>query len=319
MDHYSLDNTRQHEIQYPSSMPRLFAAWNALADADSARLGRPAAPDSLRVPDQVTLSRGVFSFDSTSEHFTKTKPDLLERFVSVESDAGMLSFARRFGPLALFAQKAKAATLRPDPKRFALLRKQSRVHRERVAWWRATQAQFKMVLTMAAHYREGTAPAPAAFDEAEALGIRPFRVPIGLHATDYNRLPAEARVDLAGVLTVFHTRTLARTCGVRPALTMELNAPLERHRFELVFHDDSSSWEGMSLIGALCVQLLAATAGVGFAVCSACGRPYVPRRQPALGRRKYCPSCGRRAAVRAAKAAYRARQREIRNGHPREK
>ena len=67
---------------------------------------------------------------------------------------------------------------------------------------------------------------------------------------------------------------------------------------------------GLSLSGALTVQLMTAMAGSGFALCSSCGEPFVPkRRQPAFGKRRYCPRCGRPAALRDAKATYRAKLR----------
>ncbi len=49
---------------------------------------------------------------------------------------------------------------------------------------------------------------------------------------------------------------------------------------------------GKGLLGALSVQLafaVGATAGVS--VCTGCGRPYLPNRKPAIGRRNYCDQC----------------------------
>jgi len=50
--------------------------------------------------------------------------------------------------------------------------------------------------------------------------------------------------------------------------------------------------------------LVAALKGTGLLVCSSCGRVYLPRRKPAEGRDSYCPSCGIKAAWRAASARY---------------
>jgi hypothetical protein len=47
----------------------------------------------------------------------------------------------------------------------------------------------------------------------------------------------------------------------------------------------------------------------GVAICLACQRSYIPDRRPDPTRRNYCPSCGRRAAVRDASRAYRERKR----------
>lgn len=47
----------------------------------------------------------------------------------------------------------------------------------------------------------------------------------------------------------------------------------------------------------------------GMALCSACGQAYVPRRKPRAQGRHYCGACGHAAALRDAKADYRARRR----------
>lgn len=54
----------------------------------------------------------------------------------------------------------------------------------------------------------------------------------------------------------------------------------------------------------------------GVAVCSACGRPYVPKRRPAPGRRSYCPrpECSTNARIRDANREMRARKRRQGDG-----
>ncbi|MEE9246905.1 MAG: TraR/DksA C4-type zinc finger protein [Gemmatimonadota bacterium] len=65
---------------------------------------------------------------------------------------------------------------------------------------------------------------------------------------------------------------------------------------------------GPGLFGQLATQLAMTVAKTdGFAFCSACGRPYVPKRRPANGRRNYCLSCQDRARWRDAKRAQRQR------------
>lgn len=71
-----------------------------------------------------------------------------------------------------------------------------------------------------------------------------------------------------------------------------------------------------NLFGAVAAHLMFAIAKTqGLAICSACGMPFIPSRQPTPGRRSYCPSCGRQAAVRDASRAYRRRLRN-RSGRP---
>ena len=75
---------------------------------------------------------------------------------------------------------------------------------------------------------------------------------------------------------------------------------------------DGSQWieDPMSLFGALGLQLMYAVAGCeGITTCSACGKPFYAQRQRAESRDKYCPACGRGAAVRAAKRRQRERER----------
>ncbi len=64
---------------------------------------------------------------------------------------------------------------------------------------------------------------------------------------------------------------------------------------------------GFGLFGALATQLLLVVSRTrGFAVCSGCGKPYVPRRRRTSERLNYCPNCG-------LKAAWRDAQRRLRN------
>ena len=65
-----------------------------------------------------------------------------------------------------------------------------------------------------------------------------------------------------------------------------------------------------TLFSGLALQLASAVCGSGgFTICSCCSKPYSPARQPASNTRHYCRECGRRAAVRDAVRASRARQR----------
>jgi hypothetical protein len=288
-------------------MPREFRHWQTLCDPQSGRLGRPAAPDALMVPDKVDISGSTIAFALASEHFTRTPSHMLEQFIEAESESAIVSFAKRYGPLALFKSRSRGEEfIHPDPKRLAKVREQHLIHTEQIEWWRLWQARFRLILNMAAHYRESTAPTADEF--RQVLQIRPFLAGINADAFDPSRLSSAALIHGAAFLVSLYTATLVKACGIRPGLHPDFESPVAL-RFELAFQDNSSLTSGISLIGALTVQLLASAAGSGFSVCSACGKPYVPRRRPAAGRRQYCPSCGRAAALRDAKAAYRARLR----------
>ena len=70
------------------------------------------------------------------------------------------------------------------------------------------------------------------------------------------------------------------------------------------------------LFGALVVDLALAVGGShGFAFCSSCSLPYVPRRQPSRGRRNYCIPCRREnIPLRDAKRDQRRRERVAKPG-----
>ncbi len=68
---------------------------------------------------------------------------------------------------------------------------------------------------------------------------------------------------------------------------------------------------GHGLFGNLAVQLMSAVSRTeGLALCSACGTPYLPPRQPRAGERHYCQECRKMGAPqRDASRQYRQRRR----------
>jgi hypothetical protein len=90
----------------------------------------------------------------------------------------------------------------------------------------------------------------------------------------------------------------ARADALRSLLAVALNRwqRLGDVRPQLIWRRGRQSPEeqvvGSGLFGALARALLQATVRQhGLAVCSSCGREYVPRRQPSPKRRRYCPTC----------------------------
>jgi len=85
---------------------------------------------------------------------------------------------------------------------------------------------------------------------------------------------------------------------VRPILVWEHNTP------RMVFGNGT-------LFGALAMSLaLAPSRTGGLGVCARCGTYFIPKRQPVLGRRQYCESCGKPAALRDAQADTQRRKRK---------
>jgi hypothetical protein len=79
-------------------------------------------------------------------------------------------------------------------------------------------------------------------------------------------------------------------------------------RLELNGWDNCLYLATPTLFSGLILQLVSAIAGTdGFAICSACHKPYAPSRRPTSNKRNYCNDCGRQAAVRDAVRAFRRR------------
>lgn len=282
--------------------------WESLTDAESGRLARPAPFDRLWVPQRVWLEGDELCFGlSSSWQWVKVPAGLLERFLSLRNDSQFLKFAARFGSLGDWPTpdySVVRAIIRGE------LEPDGNALREGLTDWRDRQWEFGKLLAIAAALRAGESFEGDVF---AAFAERGIHVPAGAFLGDLlgitspvwsNRTPGQRR-SLAQGLLLHRANELVRSCRIRPALV----APDSRtgFRLELVFSGDNKR---LSLMGALVVQLLANATGSGFVSCSSCGTVFVPRRrQPAFGKRRYCRDCGRPAALRDAKAAYRARLR----------
>ena len=81
------------------------------------------------------------------------------------------------------------------------------------------------------------------------------------------------------------------------------------------FHWDQNGAAGMTfgggLFGTLAVQLMGIVGrSEGLALCSACGSPYLPNRQPRAGENNYCPECKTKAKNREGQKRYRQRKKQ---------
>ena len=291
--------------------------WESLCDPLTGRLPTAVPLDTLWVPGDVTVQDGVLCFDfGAGISYQKPPAGLLEQFIGLHSDRAIQSFAKRYGPLALGSDDAAAI---PQPQSWSWSNQ-----RESLKAWRRYQREFNTLLGLAAAVRERTAIDRDVFAELEEHGVSvPVpRATIGVMKAgdplkawpsildNWSWWSEQDRQATAARLLTTRTSTFIRWCGIRPAVTFDLRP--SGTTTDLLFQDAlaDSLQVGLSLFGALTVQLLAATTGAGFAICSACGRAFVPlRRKPAYGRRRYCTDCGRAAAVRDAKADQRARER----------
>src|SRR5689334_21559640 len=81
--------------------------WDALRDAETAKLVRPSRMDALVVPGSVALANSTLTFtQGKSPKLARVPEDLLERFLALRSDQAVLAFGRKFGRLMLDATKA---------------------------------------------------------------------------------------------------------------------------------------------------------------------------------------------------------------------
>ena len=88
-------------------------------------------------------------------------------------------------------------------------------------------------------------------------------------------------------------------CGVRPTFAWDL---LEKPRPEIRL-------TGGAVLGTVIRQLAFACARVdGLAICSGCGKPFVPERRPRARQRCWCPECRGTADVGLAMRDYRKRK-----------
>lgn len=284
---------------------RPIPGWKTdFVDPESGELAAPSMPlGYLHVYGDVTLSGDtlVFGFPDFGRS-VRPPTNLLHRFLDAQTPPQVLAFAKRFG----WMRQPGWTELR------AQFRAGVDVIREPLSLWHERRWELDFLLSLAATLRSG---APPATDPALEFQKRGIWVMAGDTLADLSgQGPAwESRsrsrqLHVAARLLADRTNAIVNACQIHPALV--IGGDTRELRFDLVFHDGSESW-GSSLWGALVVQFVAAITGSGFAVCSSCGRAFIPkRRQPAFGKRRYCQRCGRRAAVRDAKAALRARKRE---------
>ncbi len=305
--HSALSRSRWTEVHYPFTMP-LQRTIEPLTDPDSLRLARPVSADRLAIPPNTEIKGARFRFqwwrDPTTRRLVPrmgTIPsDLLEAFVSATSDASLTHFAKCWGPLGLFEITAVRWEVDVEATGPSVA-----PHFEPIDAWRYFRRVMASLLTIAAALREG---API---ERHALAPLEWKGALELsNIAAFDKWSPAQRRHLAMDALCHWTSRLVADCGLRPTLALG-DRP---DGFNLVFSDlrgDLSVFPyGMSLFGALTLQLLTAITGSGFATCSGCGALFVPRRRPAFGRRRYCKQCGQRAALRDAKADYRARKRD---------
>lgn len=286
--------------------------WSVFTDPETGTLRTRVPLLAIGTYDDVTTMDGNIAFRLPGTVQVINPPaDLLERFLGAKTEQQLVRFAKRYGPLDPPGLRAEMAALRA---RVADLRRElgqpvadEGHYRESLASWHQFRWELDFLLALAAKIREGEDVLHDPLDECRQNGVKAvdkqaelmkaFEVP----REDWLHQSKSMRRARAAAFVAWQSETLVSRTGLQPAIV-----PVGE-RFQFVM----ASSKGPSLRSALVAQFLAAATGSGFASCNSCGRVFVPtRRRPAFGKRRYCPDCGRTAALRDAKADYNRRQRE---------
>jgi len=185
---------------------------------------------------------------------------MLDRFVRLTDEQGVLDFAARYGPLRLCEHGYPAPhsiELGEEARLLPLTQYRSDrcppALRERVTDWLAYSAWAEQMLVVAAE-----------IDRSDDLRDGALRVWLGDHLGFW-----------------------IQASELRPKVTFKTTEV------------PTLGFEGFGLFANLAMQMLmAVTHSSDIAHCDSCGRPYLPRRKPASGRPRYCTrqACQRMAA-----------------------
>lgn len=267
-----------------------------------------ATPRALQRPARVAC-RGdavmTYEFVFDAKNATPAPPTLLFDFLALAeaSAADIAAFAARFAVLGLCWDHGRPFG---HQRRFTLpdlskgtpnarceawfeATKAGR-YEERVEDWRRWARRFRLVFDRANALKQTTRSAPL-LDEKFLRGYHADSSRAG--GTVNNR--SSLWDQLARVLTWWleDAEVVPNVSATGDRLKLDL-AATAHYAFPI-----------------LAVQLFLFVAGARqVATCSACGHPYLPRRQPQKGRDSYCPACGRKAANRAAIRRFRDPERQ---------
>jgi hypothetical protein len=244
------------------------------------------------------------------------------------SDAAILAYARRYGLLGLAPAERRVVPegrreLFADPRvpwvgeQLAPTlgyRHAPGVLREPLRLWRRVIAEIAAVYAVAGHLRLDQVVEREVW--APLAGI--LELPLGADETVDGAVPEEAPEEApAGSRATVPWIPIDPTSleGQRQALVAVIGTWLALGAVRPVIawgqprRDEPVVTLGVTtLFGGLVLELLLAAGGTaGFAICSGCGLPYVPRRRPPGGsfaapRATYCPTCQARGLPQLAAA-----------------
>jgi DNA-directed RNA polymerase subunit RPC12/RpoP len=300
-----------HGFKYDVTMMKLNEderAWEQAGLQENAGLGRPLSTRALYVPQTIELrgtraNRHIQWLPRPSNPVNPTAT-LLDQFVRLgdATEERILQYARRWGVLGICVHGLPSSHNPPvgDPTRdraacFAMTVKdvdpskpdEPVEHYEWLDDWKRFSNASRSLLNIATRLYNGKPGFPQDWQRVVMCNpfMRPPRIPW------WEPRVGVDRSQLSGVMNDW-----LLWGGVRP--TMEYGRDFW-----------SVKLTGHGLFGVLAVYLSLSIAKTGgFAICTSCSRPYLPRRQPNANRRQYCPECGRKAAMRDAARDYRRRK-----------
>lgn len=263
----------------------------------SADLSEEARPGQLVVP-AVELEGGNLYWDwvSVNAQFSviATPADLLVRFASLSDadDEAVLAFAQKFGTLQLCEHQLPFAHSTDCTRAFAPVIRPGRRYVEPVDRWRHFAREARALVEIAATLHSRKLPGAGLWRDVFTTQPRwwkdqPWSVPWWERGIKIDRLVLAVRV-----------REWLQLGDVRL-------------RFGWSHADPSLDLEAGGLFGELAIRLALTTLAKGsITTCSACGRPYVPSRQPRADQQRYCAVCRKSGADRRyARNAYQLRLR----------
>jgi hypothetical protein len=274
-----------HSMLTPRVEEPVLIAWQigGLTMGDSGSLDRPIHTGGWSVPGHVEVHDGVLSWQASRPRLVQHGDGLLDDFLALSnaSDEHIETYAGKWGVLHFGGSWAPTEG------------------EEEVVEWRALAHHFKTLVTIAARVHSGSRVSPSEWAElggASFVEVGPDRLILQLSQAE-SLTPSfnEPRSCISSLLTVWLRRSNIK-------LSFTWSTKVERPIIQLAPN---------SLVGALVLAVAFAVARTdGLAMCSECGTPFVPKRRPARGREAFCPSCGVKAARRAAQRRYRERRRE---------
>ena len=242
--------------------------------------------------------------------------DLLERFVGLGAEDDVVQFASEFGPLGVWADPEDPSV--PVPigyarQRLSVLGVERFVgpHTESFSWWGTLIVQFNLLWSLTGWVGNRAQP-PVDSDLAmvsDLIGDAPWELDPAASVLpdprEWRAASTTQRYMMAREYLHARVNQYVEWSGIRPVLA-RYGAGGD---FEMVYRDAAftvtSGEGGLSLFGALILQLMQATLGEGGKRCASCGKQFQPDKSP---QEKFCSSACRTKGASARTARWRQRK-----------